>query len=197
MVTYKPLLAAATHITRRAARRRIPIISSILIISLLFPVLLYLLLGNILANDPRLVPHAFRNAQNVLFITAHPDDSVLYFGPSILQSLGRKNVNRYMLVLSSGGSYSPIHLENVHFSCRIRIQQTNTRQATSKQKPPASNTPSPQKTASSSKTRISTRIRIGTTTSSNASSNATSKNGRSISSSPSTLPDSPTRITRP
>lgn len=103
MATYKPLLAAATLFTRRAARRRISIISSCLIVSLLFPMLLYLLLGNILANDPRLVPHAIRNAQNVLFITAHPDDGTLYFGPSILQSLGRKNVNRYMLVLSSGG----------------------------------------------------------------------------------------------
>jgi hypothetical protein len=108
MPTYKPLLAAATHFTRRAARRRMSIISSILLISLLFPIFLYFLLGKVLANDPRLVPHAIRNAQNVLFITAHPDDGALYFGPSILQSLGRKNVNRYMLVLSSGGpSYTP------------------------------------------------------------------------------------------
>lgn len=113
MATYKPLLAAATHFTRRAARRRLSIISSCLIISLLFPILLYLLLETILANDPRLVPHAIRNTQNVLFITAHPDDGVLYFGPSILQSLGRKNVNRYMLVLSSGGLSPPIHTHPV------------------------------------------------------------------------------------
>ncbi|PCH05176.1 N-acetylglucosaminyl phosphatidylinositol deacetylase [Penicillium occitanis (nom. inval.)] len=111
MATYKPLLAAATHFTRRAARRRISIISSCLIISLLFPITLYLLLGNILANDPRLVPHAIRNAQNALFITAHPDDGALYFGPSILQSLGRKNMNRYMLVLSSGENPEKHNLE--------------------------------------------------------------------------------------
>uniref|UniRef100_A0A093VA67 N-acetylglucosaminylphosphatidylinositol deacetylase n=1 Tax=Talaromyces marneffei PM1 TaxID=1077442 RepID=A0A093VA67_TALMA len=81
MPMYKPLLTAATHLTRRAAKRRMSIISSILLISLLFPITLYLLLGNILVNDPRLVPHAIRNAQNVLFITAHPDDGALFFGP--------------------------------------------------------------------------------------------------------------------
>uniref|UniRef100_A0A093VR00 N-acetylglucosaminylphosphatidylinositol deacetylase n=1 Tax=Talaromyces marneffei PM1 TaxID=1077442 RepID=A0A093VR00_TALMA len=122
MPMYKPLLTAATHLTRRAAKRRMSIISSILLISLLFPITLYLLLGNILVNDPRLVPHAIRNAQNVLFITAHPDDGALFFGPSILQSLGRKNVNRYLLVLSSGVKHPETHkLETKSFCLEYSI----------------------------------------------------------------------------
>ncbi|OKL63206.1 hypothetical protein UA08_01418 [Talaromyces atroroseus] len=100
------ILAAATHITRRAARRRYSVVSTILVVFLLLPIFLYFLLGKVIANDPRLVPHAIRHAQNVLLITAHPDDGALYFGPSMLQGWGRKHVNLYMLVLSSSGGKS-------------------------------------------------------------------------------------------
>jgi N-acetylglucosaminylphosphatidylinositol deacetylase len=99
------ILAAATHITRRAARRKYSVVSTVLLAFLLFPIFMYFMLGNLIVNDPRLVPHAIRNAQNVLLITAHPDDGALYFGPSMLQSWGKKHVNRYVLVLSSGGTY--------------------------------------------------------------------------------------------
>lgn len=110
-----------------------PIISFFVIISLLFPILLYLLLGNVLANDPRLVPHAIRNAQNVLFITAHPDDGALYFGPSILQSLGRRNVNRYMLVLSSGGPFSiPIQYTYSYIRIQYIVSDHETHQLETK-----------------------------------------------------------------
>lgn len=97
------ILSAATHLTRRAAKRRFSVVSTILLVFLLFPIILYFLLGNMAVNDPRLVPHAIRNAQNVLLITAHPDDGALFFGPSILQSWDKKDVNRYVLFISSNG----------------------------------------------------------------------------------------------
>ena len=62
--------------------------------------------SSVIGNDPRLVPHTIQKAQNVLLITAHPDDGALFFGPSILQSWGKRRVNRYVLVLSAGGMYS-------------------------------------------------------------------------------------------
>lgn len=99
------ILAAIIHITRRAARRKCSVVTAILLTFFLFPLFLYFLLGYAIANDPRLVPHAIRNAQNVLFITAHPDDGPLFFGPSILQAWGKGNVNRYVLVLSSEGMH--------------------------------------------------------------------------------------------
>ncbi|KAH8695107.1 putative glycan biosynthesis protein [Talaromyces proteolyticus] len=96
------ILGAAVHLGRRAVRRKATIVSTLFIVFFLLPILMYILLGTFLANDPRLVPHAIRNAQNVLLITAHPDDECLFFSPSILHSWGKAHVNRHVLVLSSG-----------------------------------------------------------------------------------------------
>lgn len=96
------LLAAVTHIGRRAAKRKFSLAFSFLGVFVVIPVCLYILLGYTLADDPRLVPYAFRNARNVLLVTAHPDDECLFFSPSILQSWGKEHVNRAILVLSSG-----------------------------------------------------------------------------------------------
>lgn len=98
------ILAAAAHIGRRAYRHKLSVISFFFVIFFIIPVFLYTLLGTILANDPRLVPHAIRNARNVLLITAHPDDESLFFSPSILQNSEKPHVNRHLLVLSSGKS---------------------------------------------------------------------------------------------
>lgn len=102
------ILAVVTHIGRRAYRHKISVISIFFLIFFIIPVVLYTLLGTILANDPRLVPHAIRNARNVLLITAHPDDESLFFSPSILHNSDLPHVNRHLLVLSSGNWLSTL-----------------------------------------------------------------------------------------
>lgn len=96
------ILAVATHLGRRAYRHKLSVLSVLFVIFFVIPIFLYTLLGTILANDPRLVPHAIRNARNVLLITAHPDDESLFFSPSILHNSEKTYVNRHLLVLSSG-----------------------------------------------------------------------------------------------
>ncbi|OKL58178.1 hypothetical protein UA08_06872 [Talaromyces atroroseus] len=95
-------LAGAVHLGRRAVRHKHHFLSISFTLFFILPICTYILLGTFLQNDPRLVPHAIRNAQNVLLITAHPDDECLFFTPSILQSSGKAHVNRHLLVLSSG-----------------------------------------------------------------------------------------------
>lgn len=108
------ILAGAVHLGRRVVRRKVSIASTLFVVCFCLPLVLYVLLGSYLANDPRLVPHAIRNARNVLLITAHPDDECLFFSPSILQSWGKPNVNRHILVLSSG-AYPPSPLGTLYF----------------------------------------------------------------------------------
>lgn len=96
------LARLARHLGRRAARKKSSIVLAVGVIFFLIPLVLYFLLAYTLAGDPRLVPHAIRNARNVLLITAHPDDECLFFSPSILQVWGNSHVNRAILVLSSG-----------------------------------------------------------------------------------------------
>lgn len=62
----------------------------------------YWLLAYRLTNDPRLVPRAFRQAKNILFVTAHPDDESLFFSPSVLYRSDDPAVTRGLLVLSAG-----------------------------------------------------------------------------------------------
>jgi hypothetical protein len=96
------LFSLATHLGRRASRRKASIGLALFVTLVAIPLTLYILLAYILAGDPRLVPHAIRNARNVLLIVAHPDDECLFFGPSILNRLGKPHVTRSILVLSSG-----------------------------------------------------------------------------------------------
>jgi N-acetylglucosaminylphosphatidylinositol deacetylase len=98
---YGPLVLGR-QLGRRIARRKLCAISILFLITFVLPIFLYTLLAYVIAGDPRLVPHAIRNARNVLLITAHPDDECLFFSPSLLQSWGKPHVNRHLLVLSSG-----------------------------------------------------------------------------------------------
>ncbi|KAF7588578.1 hypothetical protein BBP40_005497 [Aspergillus hancockii] len=80
---------------------------------------LYLLLAYHLANDPRLVPSAFRQARSVLLVTAHPDDETLFFSPSITYRRGDPNVHRSLLVISSGNyaGLGETRQKELHNSC--------------------------------------------------------------------------------
>lgn len=44
----------------------------------------------------------FPSAKRVLLVTAHPDDESMFFGPTILSLIRRKNCKIYLLCLSNG-----------------------------------------------------------------------------------------------
>ncbi|KKA25393.1 Glycan biosynthesis protein (PigL) [Rasamsonia emersonii CBS 393.64] len=58
------LARLARHLGRRAARKKFSIALAVGVIFFLIPLVLYFLLAYTLAGDPRLVPHAIRNARN-------------------------------------------------------------------------------------------------------------------------------------
>lgn len=53
-----------------------------------------------------------RNPKRVLFITAHPDDEVMFFGPTIYHYTQKRNCSVYLMCLSSGNhllKFSKVH----------------------------------------------------------------------------------------
>ncbi|KAB8228370.1 hypothetical protein ETB97_012794 [Aspergillus alliaceus] len=89
------------HLIQRAWKRPSSLAFTLIAAFIITPVFLYHLLAY-LANDPRLVPSAFRTAKNILLVTAHPDDETLFFSPSILYRSKDATVNRALLAISSG-----------------------------------------------------------------------------------------------
>lgn len=53
-------------------------------------------------NSKLLQRSRFPNAKRVLLVTAHPDDESMFFGPTILSLIRRKDCNLYLLCLSKG-----------------------------------------------------------------------------------------------
>ena len=100
--TNGPMLHLITHLIQRIWRRPVTLALTFLTVFLIAPLFLYHLLAYYLANDPRLVPSAFRTAKNILLVTAHPDDETLFFSPSILYRNDDATVTRGLLALSSG-----------------------------------------------------------------------------------------------
>ncbi|KAF7628793.1 putative glycan biosynthesis protein [Aspergillus flavus] len=96
------MLHLITHLIQRIWRRPVTLALTFLTVFLIAPLFLYHLLAYYLANDPRLVPSAFRTAKNILLVTAHPDDETLFFSPSILYRNDDATVTRGLLALSSG-----------------------------------------------------------------------------------------------
>ena len=91
------------RLVRRLATQSWPVIVAALASALVtWALCLYLLLAYYLADDPRLIPDAFRHARRPILITAHPDDETLFFSPSILYHRHDGRVTRSLLVISSG-----------------------------------------------------------------------------------------------
>jgi hypothetical protein len=63
--------------------------------------------------------------QNVLFVTAHPDDEALFFGPTILQLTRRDDVRTSLLVLSSGKFLSTTFKDGQAFTRQLPNTQAN------------------------------------------------------------------------
>ncbi|XP_050313842.1 N-acetylglucosaminyl-phosphatidylinositol de-N-acetylase [Anthonomus grandis grandis] len=62
-----------------------------------------------------------RNAKRVLFVTAHPDDEVMFFGPSIMHYVQKPNCTVYLMCLSSGKNYGmdKVRTNELYESCKI------------------------------------------------------------------------------
>ncbi|ENN71836.1 hypothetical protein HUJ04_001002 [Dendroctonus ponderosae] len=70
----------------------------------------------------------FRNAKRILFVTAHPDDEVMFFGPTILHYTQKKNCMVFLMCLSSGKNYGmeKVRTSELYESCKLLgIQQEN------------------------------------------------------------------------
>ncbi|PLB52780.1 LmbE-like protein [Aspergillus steynii IBT 23096] len=96
------MLNILKHLLRRIGRRPLTIITTLLATSTLIALILYHLLGYLLANNPRIVSPTFRRATSILFVTAHPDDETLFFSPTLLYREDDPGVEKSLLVLSSG-----------------------------------------------------------------------------------------------
>lgn len=53
-------------------------------------------------RSPLLQCSKFPQTKRVLIVTAHPDDECMFFGPTILSLIGRKQCQIYLLCLSNG-----------------------------------------------------------------------------------------------
>ncbi|KAL1502690.1 hypothetical protein ABEB36_007798 [Hypothenemus hampei] len=62
-----------------------------------------------------------RNAKRVLFITAHPDDEVMFFGPTIYHYTHKPNCIVYLMCLSTGKNYGmdKTRTNELYESCKI------------------------------------------------------------------------------
>lgn len=49
---------------------------------------------------------AISKCKNILFVTAHPDDECMFFGPSIISLTEKPGANVYLLCLSRGNAKS-------------------------------------------------------------------------------------------
>ncbi|KAE8154342.1 putative deacetylase LmbE-like domain-containing protein [Aspergillus avenaceus] len=108
------------RVGRQTRRGDLARIVSLLFLALsLTSVFLYLLLAYYLSDDPRLVPLALRNAKSILFVTAHPDDETLFFGPSIAYRRDDPQVRRSLLAVSSGNyeGIGDLRRVELHKSC--------------------------------------------------------------------------------
>jgi hypothetical protein len=95
-------ISRLVSVMRARGIRRL-LLTRVLPIVLIVPLLLQILLANIIGRDPRLFPPALRHAENLLIVTAHPDDECLFFSPSVLGVLsGNPDATGSLLVLSTG-----------------------------------------------------------------------------------------------
>jgi N-acetylglucosaminylphosphatidylinositol deacetylase len=95
----------ASSVPHRMPRKVLRLLPRVLLVILIAPLLLQILIAYIIGDDARLLPPALQRAQNLLIVTAHPDDECLFFAPSILGVLDRNpDTVGGLLVLSTGES---------------------------------------------------------------------------------------------
>ena len=93
-------------------RRNRGLTTRLLLLAILFPVLLWLFTSSVAARTSFGLPDSLLHSpqqqnpgavQNVLLVTAHPDDEALFFGPTVLQLTRRHpNIRVSLLVMSAG-----------------------------------------------------------------------------------------------
>ncbi|XP_066144763.1 N-acetylglucosaminyl-phosphatidylinositol de-N-acetylase isoform X2 [Euwallacea fornicatus] len=62
-----------------------------------------------------------QHAQRILFITAHPDDEVMFFGPTIFHYTQKSNCIVFLMCMSSGKNYGmdKVRTNELYESCKI------------------------------------------------------------------------------
>ncbi|XP_066255707.1 N-acetylglucosaminyl-phosphatidylinositol de-N-acetylase [Euwallacea similis] len=62
-----------------------------------------------------------RHAKRILFITAHPDDEVMFFGPTIFHYTQKPNCIVFLMCMSSGKNYGmdKVRTNELYESCKI------------------------------------------------------------------------------
>ncbi|KAF7285547.1 hypothetical protein GWI33_010543 [Rhynchophorus ferrugineus] len=62
-----------------------------------------------------------RNTKRLLFVIAHPDDEVMFFGPTILHYLRKDNCMVFLMCLSTGKNYgmNKIRTDELYESCKV------------------------------------------------------------------------------
>lgn len=86
------------------------------LIYLVICVILYLFANTILPFS-----RDMRHAKRILFIIAHPDDEVMFFGPTILHYTQKPNCTVYLMCLSSGKNYGMhiVRTNELYESCKV------------------------------------------------------------------------------
>ena len=70
-----------------------------------FPLVVWFVLGWMLAGHPAFFPATLQDSKSTLLVVAHPDDECLFFSPSVLWASTRAHAATSILVLSSGNHY--------------------------------------------------------------------------------------------
>lgn len=80
------------------------------LLAVLVPLLLQWVVAYLVGSDARILPPQLLSAQNLLIVTAHPDDECLFFSPSILGVLDRNKAMTGGLLVMSTGNHSAYSL---------------------------------------------------------------------------------------
>ena len=89
---------------------------TLFLVSILVSCLVFYLILSQLAPHP--VQKHLQSPARVLFVTSHPDDEVMFFGPTIL-GLARTGCEIFLLVMSPGREKGHTRKKELYESCRI------------------------------------------------------------------------------
>jgi len=91
--------------TPRMYQRRALLLQILTVFFILFPTILWLLLGHVVTSSEATFPPQLREAEHVLLVVAHPDDESLFFSPTILHLTRRRTRGATALLVMSAGTF--------------------------------------------------------------------------------------------
>ncbi|CAH0549673.1 unnamed protein product [Brassicogethes aeneus] len=93
----------------------------LIIFSLLYILLCILLYALIVVWKKFPYTNSIRKSKRVLFVTGHPDDEVMFFGPTILHFINNTDTEVYLMCLSIGQNYGKgaVRKKELYDSCKV------------------------------------------------------------------------------